>query len=72
MVNYGTTVEQLIKIYLYKKGDIKLINSYDWQKNASKLYFSYKGMPIKFGEQEFVENYFKGGIPKITIFGVQF
>ena len=56
--NHGTTMEQLIKIFLYRVGNIKLIDSYYSLKDNSGFYFEYSHNYIKFGEQRYVENFF--------------
>ena len=55
---YGTTVEQLIKMYLYKVGGKELIDDYYSQKK--KINFIHNAKDIKFLGQTFVENYFQG------------
>ena len=74
IINYRTTVEQAIKMYLYKIGDEVLIDSYYSKKNIYKLKFSYGnqsnifGEQINiFGEQSNVENYFSGKNVRIQV-----
>ena len=37
VVNIGTTIEQLIKMYLYKAGGLELISNYYLNRNISEL-----------------------------------
>ena len=55
VVNYGTTLEQLIKKFLYKNCSNELIDSYYSKKNPRNITFSYNGNLIKFGEKSYVE-----------------
>ena len=62
---YGTTVEQLIKMYLYKVGGKELIDDYYSQK---KIKFIFDCKIIEFKEQKFVENYFRGTNADVQVF----
>ena len=66
LVNYGTTVEQLIKMYLYKVCGKELIDDYYTGKKVIKFLFNAKD--IKFGEQTSVEQYFRSCYyPQVTV-----
>ena len=54
-VNYGTTIQQLIKKYLYKVYSQDLIDNYN--SNKVHLKFLYNGKTIT-GEQSYVEDFF--------------
>ena len=65
-VNYGTTVEQAIKMYLYEINEKLLIDSYYSKQNIFKLKFYY-GRHNIFDEQSKVEDYFSGDNVKIIV-----
>lgn len=62
MVNYGITVDELLKKFFCKIHHPELIDS-------NKICFVYNAKNIKFGEQNPVEKYFKNNsVPLINIF----
>ena len=54
IVNYGTTIDKLLSIYLYKVGRNELIG------NNKEIHFCYNAINLKFGDQTPVEQRFKG------------
>ena len=65
VVNYGTSVEQLIKIYCYKVCGIEPIENYC--KNHIYL-FTYSDSKINFREQALVEKYFNRVTVHVKVF----
>ena len=65
-VNYGTTVEQAIKMYLYKLGEEESIDSYYSKNNYLRFKFLYNACNIK-GKQINVELFFNNPSPNITV-----
>ena len=59
VVNYGTTMKQLIRKYLFKFDNKELIDSYYANKNSIKFICS--GQIIEFKEQIPIEKHFKEG-----------
>ena len=67
LVNFGTTIEQLIKKYLFKVGKIELIENYSLYKNH--IYILYNGIRYFFNDQNYVEKiFFNNPIPKVLIY----
>ena len=67
VVNYGTTVEQSIKKYLYRIGRIELIEYWD-SENRKRIIFTARSNSINF-EQSLVEKYFNNN-EKVQVLGV--
>ena len=67
IVNYGTTVEQVIKMYLYIIDEKLLIDSYYSKQNIFKLKFYYGNHSYLLSEQSKVENYFLGENARIQV-----
>ena len=65
VVNHGTTLEQLFKVFLYKCDIQELLDNY-YQNNDS-LVFKYNAVNIDFKNQTFIENYFMDGLPRIDV-----
>ena len=65
VVNFGTTIEQLIKKYLFKVGKIELIENY----SKNHIYILYNGIRYFFNDQNYVEKiFFNNPIPKVLIY----
>ena len=60
VVNIGTTIEQLIKMYLYKVGGLELIDDYYSRKN---ICFFYDHRNISSFGEETVEKFLSKGDP---------
>ena len=67
-VSCGTTVERLIKMYLFKIGGTELINNYYSKKVKIKFFFN--AVEIKFGEKTLVEKYFRNFLVDVKVFQV--
>ena len=65
VVNHGTTLEQLFKVFLYKCDIKELLDNY-YQNNDS-LVFNYNAVIIDFKNQTFIENYFMDGLSRIDV-----
>ena len=63
-LNYGTTLDKMIKIYLIRIGQ-----EYYYYEKSNKIYFLYNGnKKIKFGDKTLIENYFINVMnPKIVV-----
>ena len=68
LVNYGTTVEQLIKIYFYRVCGIEPIENYYYEWNNERIYFLYNSSKINFREQALIEKYFNSDIVNVKVF----
>ena len=58
VINYGTTVEQLIKFFLYKNCPNDIIDSYYSNENPRWVTFRYNSKSINPGEKRYVEEFF--------------
>ena len=65
IVNHGTTIEQLLKAFVYKCDIPEILDNYYYKFNS--LRFSYNGQTINCKNQTFIEKYFKGDHPKISL-----
>ena len=61
IINYGATVDELLKKFLCKIHQPELIDS-------NKIYFIFNGSRLKFGDQTFVEKKFISPIARIEVF----
>ena len=67
VVNYGTTVEQAIKMYLYKLGEEESIDSH-YSKNKTKKFLFVNNANKLNKVQKNVEDYFQNSLnPEITV-----
>ena len=65
ILNFGTSIDQMLKIYL-RRYDIE----YLYNKN-DKIIFLFKANKIKFGDKTPIENFFKyDSNPKVTVFPI--
>ena len=63
ILNYGTPIDEALKIYLKRVGKPELIND-----NTNKICFLFNATKIKFGDNTPVEKYFKNSPnPKIVV-----
>ena len=61
IMNYGTTIDQALKKYLYAIGKPELINS-------DKISFLFNANKLEFGNNETIEKFFKNIVnPKIVV-----
>jgi len=59
IVNYGTTIEQLIKLFLYKNINYESIGNSYYNMNPTNIKFLHSSNSIKFGDKSFVEKLLK-------------
>ena len=58
VVNYGTTIDRLLKLYLWKRGEYE---------RGKKFTYLYNANLVKFGDQRLIEKVFNPCNPKITV-----